>query len=146
MAVTTPYFEDVDVGSELPALVKEPNQVQLFLFSAVTWNPHRIHYDKDWAQYEKHPDVVVHGPLHGAFLSQLVTDWMGPRGRLRRLGYSNRGSAFPGDTLTCRGIVQTKRVQDGKHLVECEIWIENQRGEKLTPGAAVIELPSREMS
>ncbi len=146
MDTRTPFFEDIDVGSELPRLVKEPNQVQLFLYSAVTWNPHRIHYDKDWAQGEGHKDVVVHGPLHGAFLSQLVTDWMGPQGRLRKLGYSNRASAFPGDQLTCRGVVQAKHVSDGKHLVECEIWIENQRGEKLTPGSAVVELPSRELA
>lgn len=144
--MATPFYEDIDIGSELPALVKEPNQVQLFLFSAVTWNPHRIHYDKDWAQYEGHQDIVVHGPLHGAFLSQLVTDWIGEKGRLRRFGYSNRASAFPGDTLTCKGTVLGKRVADGKHLIDCEIWIENQSGDKLTPGTATVELPSREMS
>ncbi len=37
-------FEDVQEGTELPPLVKHPSNVQLFLFSTVTRNAHRIHY------------------------------------------------------------------------------------------------------
>lgn len=39
--------------------------VQLFRFSALTFNGHRIHYDKPWAtQVEGHRNVVVHGPMN----------------------------------------------------------------------------------
>jgi len=39
--------------------------VQLFRFSALTFNAHRIHYDLPWAtQVEGHRNVVVHGPLN----------------------------------------------------------------------------------
>ena len=38
--------------------------VLLFRFSALTYNAHRIHYDRDYAtQAEGYPDLVVHGPL-----------------------------------------------------------------------------------
>lgn len=37
---------------------------QLFRFSALTWNSHRIHYDRAWArEVERYPDLLVHGPL-----------------------------------------------------------------------------------
>ena len=35
-------------------------------------------------------------------------------------------------------------VQDGQRLVECEVWIENSRGEKTSSGRAVVSLPSRD--
>jgi 3-methylfumaryl-CoA hydratase len=42
----------------------QTSQVQLFRFSALTANSHRIHYDHDYAvQVEKLPGVLVHGPL-----------------------------------------------------------------------------------
>jgi hydroxyacyl-ACP dehydratase HTD2-like protein with hotdog domain len=48
-------------------LVRKFNRTaaELFRFSALTFNAHRIHYDRDWArQVEGHRDIVVHGPLN----------------------------------------------------------------------------------
>jgi hypothetical protein len=39
--------------------------------------------------------------------------------------------------------VTKKYVQDGEHFVDCELWVENAKGEKTTPGAATVILPSR---
>ncbi len=72
------HVDDVAVGFELPVVVKNASRAQLFLYSAATWNPHRIHYDRAQAAAEGHPDVLVHGPLQGAWLTQFVTDWAGP--------------------------------------------------------------------
>jgi 3-methylfumaryl-CoA hydratase len=42
----------------------EPTPVELFRFSAITFNSHRIHYDEAWARdVEGYPGLVVHGPL-----------------------------------------------------------------------------------
>jgi 3-methylfumaryl-CoA hydratase len=42
----------------------DPSPMLLFRFSALTFNSHRIHYDKPYAQEEEgYPDLVVHGPL-----------------------------------------------------------------------------------
>ncbi|MBI2847053.1 MAG: acyl dehydratase [Chloroflexi bacterium] len=137
------FFEDVNEGTELPSLVKKPTAIQLFRYSAVTWNAHRIHYDKDWAQSEGYPHVLVQAHLHGAFLTQLVTDWIEPEGILKKLGWSNRRYAVPGDTLTSKGKVVKKYVRNGEHVVELEIWEENQNGEVCVPGTATVVLPSR---
>ena len=43
--------------------------VMLFRFSAVTFNGHRIHYDRSYAmEVEKYPGLVVHGPLQAILL------------------------------------------------------------------------------
>ena len=71
------YFEDVEEGAAIPTLEKTPSNTLLFLYSAVTWNPQRIHFDRDFTLQEGYREVIVHGPLRGAFLSQLMTEWIG---------------------------------------------------------------------
>ncbi len=49
----------------------QPDEVMLFRFSALTWNGHRIHYDRQFCQqHEFYPDIVVHGPLMGFLAAQ----------------------------------------------------------------------------
>ena len=138
------YYEDVEVGTEVSPLEKRPGYAQLFMFSAVARNVHRIHYDQAYASEEEHPDVLVQGPLHGAFVAQMLTDWIGVEGFLKRLTYANRGRAVPGDILTCKGKATGKSEEGGQYMVECEVWEENQRGEVLVSGSAVVILPSRQ--
>ena len=47
----------------------------------------------------------------------------------------------PGDTLVCKGTVTRKYVQDGEHLVDCDVWLENGKGENTTRGTATVRLP-----
>jgi 3-methylfumaryl-CoA hydratase len=51
-----------------------PNTVDLFRYSAATYNGHRIHYDQDYARDEEgYPGLVVHGPFTAAKLFDLAT-------------------------------------------------------------------------
>jgi hydroxyacyl-ACP dehydratase HTD2-like protein with hotdog domain len=142
--MATPFFEDVDIGGEIPPLGKTPGNLQLFMFSAATWNCHRIHFDADFArEHDKLPNVLTHRPLLGSFLCQLLTDWLGDNGRIVRLEWSNRGPAVPGDTLTCRGKVTSTHVVDEDAVVGLDVWIENQRGEQIVAGKAEVVLARR---
>jgi len=144
MTGKTLFFEDIVVGTHIPQIIKKPTSVQLFMYSAVTWNTHRIHYDADFARdHDRFPGILVHGGLYGCFLVQLVTGWIRETGTLKRISWSDRGIAILGDTLTCQGIVTSKYVKQDEALVECDTWIENQRGEKISPGKATVILPMR---
>jgi 3-methylfumaryl-CoA hydratase len=47
-----------------------PDEILLFRFSALTFNAHRIHYDRTYAvSVEFYPDLVVHGPLQAILLA-----------------------------------------------------------------------------
>jgi 3-methylfumaryl-CoA hydratase len=49
--------------------------VLLFRFSALTFNSHRIHYDRPWAmEVEGYPGLVVHGPLTSTLLIDFARD------------------------------------------------------------------------
>ena len=50
-----------------------PSEVMLFRYSALTFNGHRIHYDRDYARdVEGHEGLVVHGPLIATLLADLA--------------------------------------------------------------------------
>lgn len=140
------YFEDVTEGMALPRLEKTPSNTLLFLYSSITWNPQRIHYDKDFSQAEGYRDVVVHGPLRGAFLSQLLTTWIGAAGTLKKLSYANRDIAYVNERLVCTGVVTDKRTEAGMGYVDCEVWVENAAAARLTRGRATVGLPFRTVS
>ncbi|TVR82588.1 MAG: acyl-CoA dehydrogenase [Rhodospirillales bacterium] len=51
----------------------QPDPVLLFRFSALTFNGHRIHYDRTYAtEVERYPGLVVHGPLTAVLLMDLI--------------------------------------------------------------------------
>ena len=137
------FWEDVEEGTEIPPLVKKPTTRQLVQFAGASGDFYEVHYDKDFAQSNGLAGPILHGDLKSAFLAQLMTDWIGEKGTLKKLASQYRGMDVPGDTLTCKGIVTKKYVQDGLHLADCRIWVENCKGESATPGSATVILPSR---
>lgn len=138
---TAPRWDDLVEGEELPPLVKpELTTQQLVMFAGASYDFYQIHYDKDFAQANGLPTVIAHGLLKMAFLGQFVTDWMGPNGMIRKLGCQYRGMDYPGDVITVRGSIVRKYVENGERLVDLEIWTENQRGERTTPGKATVAL------
>ncbi len=137
------FWEDVTEGTELPALVKEPSTRQLVQYAGASGDFYEIHYDKDFAQGTGLTGVIIHGALKNAFLGQLVTGWAGPGGVLKRLTCQYRGMDYPGQPITAKGTVSRVYQEDGRNLVDCEIWLENPQGENTTPGSATVALPSR---
>ncbi len=137
------YWDDVSEGMELPQVVKNPTTRQLVQYAGASGDYYEIHYDKDFAQGTGLDMVIIHGALKNAFLGQLVTQWMGPLGELKRLGCQYRGMDSPGSPITAKGNVTRKYQENGEHLVDCDIWLENSDAEKTTPGTATVALPSR---
>jgi hypothetical protein len=114
------------------------------------FNP--LHYEDDFAKAMGFGGPIVHGALKRAWLSQLMTDWIGEQGALRKLSCRYQGVDYPrkmktitepcdGETWWCKGRVAKKYEETGDHLVECEIWVENGTGDRTTVGASVVTLP-----
>ena len=137
-------WQDVEEGMEVPTLVKNPTTRQLVRYAGASGDFYEIHYDKDFAMGNNLPGPILHGALKNAFLGQLMTDWIGEGGTLRRLACQYRGMDEPGKPLYCKGRVTRKYVEDGRHLVDCDIWVEDAEGKTTTPGSATVELPSRD--
>lgn len=135
------FWDDVDVGTEVTPLVKKPDNQQLVKWAGASGDFYQIHYDKDFALKNDLPGLIVHGALKSAWLGQLLGDWVGDDGSVKSFDCSYRGMDVPGDTLTCKGTVTKKYTERDENLVACDIWLENGKGEKTTPGKAVVALP-----
>ena len=137
------YFDDVQVGDELPPLVKGPiKQIQLTRYAGASGDFNPIHQDDEFAREAGMGGVFAHGMLSMGFVGQAVTDWAGA-GAVRKLGVRFAALVRLKDVVTCRGRVVAKSSAAGVHLVDLEVWAENQRAEKVVTGRATVALPAR---
>ena len=98
-----------------------PDEVLLFRYSALTFNGHRIHYDKPYVtEIEGYPNLVVHGPLIATLLMDLVRRNHGGSSVLDFTFKAIRPS-FVGNTLNLCGRLSP----DGKTV---ELWAKDHEG------------------
>src|SRR3990170_5098662 len=119
------YFEDTREGQEITTLVQNCDSQRLVFWAAGSGDFYQIHYDKDFAQGTGLKNIIVHGALKNAFLGQLLHDWVGDQGRVKRFGCQYRGMDEPNQEVVCRGVVTKKSRQDGENIVELDVWTEN---------------------
>ncbi len=73
-----------------------PGPVELFRYSALTFNSHRIHYDRDYVRdVEGYPGLVVHGPLIATLLVDNFLRWR-PMTPIARFAYRAKSPLFDG--------------------------------------------------
>lgn len=148
------YWEDVEVASEITPLPKVASSRMLVKWAGASGDFNPLHYEDDFAVSQGVGRPIVHGQLKRAWLVQLITDWIGEQGTIKKLSCQFRGMDYPrlmksvvepkeGETWWCKGTVTKKYIEDDEHWVECEIWVENGKGEKTTPGSAAVILPSQ---
>lgn len=137
------FFEDLNVGADIPALIRCPTTQQLVMFGAATGDYYPLHYDKDFAERAGLPGVIVQGRLKASFLMQMLRDWIGEQGIVKRIAVQHRGIDLPGNAITCGGRVTGKNFSGGEYYVECDIWVENPKGERTVKGTATVILPTR---
>ncbi len=100
----------------------EPDPVLLFRYSALTFNGHRIHYDRSYVtQVEGYPGLIVHGPLIATLLVELLLQNM-PDARLSAFNFRAIGPLFDIEPFQVCGQPDA----DGRTV---RLWAKNARGE-----------------
>ena len=80
-----------------------PDPVLLFRYSALTFNGHRIHYDRGYVtEVEGYPGLIVHGPLIATLLLDLLRREY-PRARVRRFAFKAVSPLFDTDRFAVCG-------------------------------------------
>ena len=147
-------YEDVEERTEITPLAKVATTRMLVQWAGASGDFNPLHYEDDFAKAMGVGAPIVHGALKRAWLGQLMTDWIGGEGQLKKLSCQYRGMDYPrkmkareephdGETWWCKGSVTKKYEQDEEHNVECEIWVEKGKGERTTPGSALVALHAR---
>jgi acyl dehydratase len=166
------YWEDVAVGEELKPVVKGPLDtsdacsamlVEYGGAFAIKWNIMRdainsypvdpetgeYRFRRDWhfedslAQLSGVPYAFQIGKYSEMILAHVVTNWMGDDGFIKTLDFQIRRINIMGDMNWLKGKVIKKYRDEGEHLVDLDIWAENQDKKVVTKGIATVRLISR---
>jgi 3-methylfumaryl-CoA hydratase len=112
-----------------------PDDVLLFRYSALTFNSHRIHYDRRYVtEVEGYPGLVVHGPLVATLLLDLLHRH-DSAAQLSRFSFQALRPVFDGQALTLCG----ETAADGRSV---RLWAQDAQGSLAMDATAVLARPS----
>jgi len=131
-------WESIKEGDALPELRKKPGVTQLVKYAAGSGDFNPLHHDYSFPQAKQLGSIIVHGRFKYASLGQLVSDWLGHNGRIQKISCQYRGMDLPDQEITCKGEVTRKYEEGGQRKAQLTIWTENEKGQKTTPGEAIV--------
>jgi len=103
------------------------DSVLLFRYSALTFNGHRIHYDRDYVtKVEGYPGLIFHGPLQAAFIVEFAAKLRGGKPP-KRLSYRGLQPLFEGSEFS---------VNANDNGGAMELWTANSDGQPTMKGTA----------
>jgi acyl dehydratase len=133
---------EITPGQELPTFERTVGFHNWNRYAAVNDEFVNIHMDDSAGQAAGYPSAFGMGNLQAAYLHILLNQWMGEAGRIVALRCQFRAPVLKGTEVTARGVVTAVRPHDDEVFVELEVWTENERGQRLAPGSAVVALPT----
>ena len=124
-------------GAQLSPEHRTYTSVELFLFSAVSWHPHRIHFDQDYTrEVEGHEDLLVHGPLQAVHLFDFVRRHL-PHTELSNVRYRHLKPLHVGVPAVMNA--EIVEVSEDGGTAEVEVWMSKEADdERTTSGRAVL--------
>jgi len=137
------YYEDVNVGDELPALTKDPvTHLQLVRYAGASGDFNPLHTDPKVGEMIGVGGIIAHGMLIMGFVGQMLSDYVGP-GALRKFGVRFKGMTRLGDVITCSGKITEKYEVDGEARIAGKVQAVDQNGDVKVTGTFVAALPHR---
>jgi len=136
--MSTPSFNSLQIGDELPALQLPPvTRTMLALFAGASGDHNPIHIDIDVARRSGLPDVFAQGMLGMAWVARLITEWA-PQSTLRRIDVRFMGITHLGNAMLCTGRVVERVEYAGESCLRIELQSANQFGQKKIVGDALV--------
>ena len=134
-------WESINEGDELPELRKKPGVTDLVKYAAGSGDFNPLHHDFNFPQSKLIGSIIVHGRYKYAVLGELVSNWLGHAGRIRKISCQYRDMDLPDKEFVCGGKVVEKSEVDGEKTAKLQLWTMNDEGKKTTPGLATIVFP-----
>jgi acyl dehydratase len=137
------YFEDVQVGDELPTLVKAPvTQLQLVRYAGASGDFNPLHTDPKMGEMIGTGGIIAHGMLIMGFAGQLLSDYVGPEA-LRQFNVRFKGMTHIDDVITCTGTLTKKSEEEGEARIAGKVVAVDQNGDVKLTGTFIAALPRR---
>jgi 3-hydroxybutyryl-CoA dehydratase len=127
------------LGQELPGFHKTVKQEEIALYARASRDFNPIHIDPEFARKTAAGGTIAHGMLILAYISRMMTEAFGIHWLTGgRFNVRFKAPARPGDVLTVQGRIL--KVQNEPFQVNCEVLVNNQRGESVITGEAIVRI------
>jgi len=137
------YYEDVQVGDEIPKLTKSPvMHLQLVRYAGASGDFNPLHTDPKIGEMIGTGGIIAHGMLIMGFVGQLLSDYVGPTA-LRKFGVRFKGMTHLEDVITCTGTITNKYEADGEARIAGKVQAVDQNGDVKVAGTFVAALQRR---
>jgi acyl dehydratase len=169
----TLFWEDVNIGDELQPVANGPTTAwDMMVFTAarndldllpmmeirrsdprmclVDPNTNVVHHGMemhltDRAAHARGMQGGIHsGGVERQIMARLVSNWMGDEGFIRVFNWRYYTPSYIGETHIGHGRVVGKRIENGEHLVDLSVWLDNIRGNTAVGANVAVRLCSRE--
>ena len=139
-------FEGADSGTPIEGVsITALSRVTLARFAGASDDYNAIHLDDKVAKASGKASVYAPSTLVMAYIGRMVQASL-TGASLRRYGLRLMKLLWPGDVLTCRGVIVETRKENGEYLVDMDVWADNQRGETVAKGRVLAVVPKDEES
>jgi len=139
-------FEDLKTGEAIdgPKFAVSRESIRLFCDASLDYNP--LHLDDDYMKGHfgktSFGGIIMHGMNNFGLISRMITDWAFSSGAVhRRLETRWVKPVRPGDTIQPFGVIKSKQTSAKSRWVLIDVMVQNQAGEKVATGEAMVEFP-----
>ncbi|NKQ51603.1 hypothetical protein HFP15_01765 [Amycolatopsis sp. K13G38] len=128
------------VGDEIPPFTRKTGFANWNRYAAVNDEFIPIHMDDEAGRAAGQPGAFGMGNLQLSYLHTVLRDWIGPEGTILRVGCEFRALNTRDMVVTARGLVTGVSREDGRTVVDLDVWTEAEDGTRLAPGTARVAL------
>jgi 3-hydroxybutyryl-CoA dehydratase len=139
-------YDELETGSRIegPSFAVSRESIRLFCEGSLDYNP--LHLDDDYMKgsfgKSNFGGVIMHGMTNFGLITRMLTDWAEPLGAThRRLETRWIKPVKPGDSIQPIGTVKSKTRSTKARWVLIDVVVQNQRGEQVATGEALVEFP-----
>lgn len=131
----------VAVGDEIPPFERASSFHHWNRYAAVNDEFVDIHMDDRAGQRAGYQGAFGMGNLQWAYLHCLLRAWAGEEAHIASLECQFRSPDLNDDLTIARGRVTDVRTEDGRTVVDLDVWTETEEGRTMVPGTATVVLP-----
>jgi 3-hydroxybutyryl-CoA dehydratase len=139
-------FEELSAGEAIegPSFTVSRESIRTFCDASLDYNP--LHLDDEYMKGSfgktSFGGVIMHGMNNFGLISRMITDWAYPKDAIhRRLETRWVKPVRPGDTIKPSGVIKSKQQTQKSRWVLIDVMVQNQAGEKVATGEAMVEFP-----
>ena len=130
-------FDSIEFGDEIGPITWVPTTDIVKRYAEAAQIKDTRFIDPERARQVGFAKPIVPGPLSATFLAKVLKDYF-VGWRITTLNTSFRTPVAHGDTLSFWGMVTEKKHEEGVDLVDCDVVIENQNGDRVIVGTAIM--------